>query len=198
MAARAAGARLRCGTAVQQYGSAHGIFVRRLAAGRTTAVGAAWAFACMALHGRMGAQTQAQTGHATGGNDTPVLRFHVPCNGMWDGTSMGCTQSIPSCRLPRNHMCVPPSLPDSSSSSAGEEVSSGGRLMLRGLRLKVGLEWGPAAARLVPHTGRLDYTGTCAVCRRACRETHIFTYVVWWSYAGKRIYFQIYTLRYDV
>ncbi|KAG2428782.1 hypothetical protein HXX76_011482 [Chlamydomonas incerta] len=41
----------------------------------------------------------------------------------------------------------------------GEEVRRDGSLILRGLRLRVGLEVGPATARLVPRTGRLDYTG---------------------------------------
>eukprot|EP00198_Chlamydomonas_reinhardtii_P009142 XP_001698479.1 predicted protein [Chlamydomonas reinhardtii] len=41
----------------------------------------------------------------------------------------------------------------------GEEVWRDGSVVLRGLRLRVGLETGPATARLVPRTGRLDYTG---------------------------------------
>ncbi len=41
----------------------------------------------------------------------------------------------------------------------GEEVRRDGRVVLRGLRVRLGLEAGPAAARLVPRTGRLDYTG---------------------------------------
>ncbi|KAG2482346.1 hypothetical protein HYH03_018716 [Edaphochlamys debaryana] len=42
---------------------------------------------------------------------------------------------------------------------AGTEVRRDGRVVLRGLRLRVGLEGGPAIARVVPRTGRLDYTG---------------------------------------
>ncbi|KAG2492922.1 hypothetical protein HYH03_008835 [Edaphochlamys debaryana] len=41
----------------------------------------------------------------------------------------------------------------------GEEVRRDGRVVLRGLRLKMGLETGVATARLVPRMGRLDYTG---------------------------------------
>ncbi|KAG2490770.1 hypothetical protein HYH03_010920 [Edaphochlamys debaryana] len=42
---------------------------------------------------------------------------------------------------------------------AGAEARRDGRVVLRGLRLRVGLEGGPAIARVVPRTGRLDYTG---------------------------------------
>ncbi|KAG2490769.1 hypothetical protein HYH03_010919 [Edaphochlamys debaryana] len=42
---------------------------------------------------------------------------------------------------------------------AAAEVRRDGRVVLRGLRLRVGLEGGPAIARVVPRTGRLDYTG---------------------------------------
>ncbi|PNG99689.1 Adenylate cyclase, partial [Tetrabaena socialis] len=40
-----------------------------------------------------------------------------------------------------------------------EEVWEEGVLVKRGLRLRIGIDWGPVAVRLVPRTGRLDYVG---------------------------------------
>ncbi|KXZ53807.1 hypothetical protein GPECTOR_6g725 [Gonium pectorale] len=40
-----------------------------------------------------------------------------------------------------------------------EEVWEGGVLLKRGLRLRIGIDYGQAMVRLVPRTGRLDYVG---------------------------------------
>eukprot|EP00198_Chlamydomonas_reinhardtii_P005299 XP_001694635.1 predicted protein [Chlamydomonas reinhardtii] len=40
-----------------------------------------------------------------------------------------------------------------------EEAWEGGRLVKRGLRLRIGVDYGRAMVRLVPRSGRLDYVG---------------------------------------